>query len=82
MRLADAGLAVMAKAVDTLIVIPNPNLFRRATERTSLADSFKMADEVCVLTASQPCDVPSRSRTRRGARAPPSHRSSTTASAR
>jgi cell division GTPase FtsZ len=45
MRLADAGLAEMAKAVDTLIVIPNQNLFRRATERTSLADSFKMADE-------------------------------------
>lgn len=46
MRLAEQGLEEMASAVDTLIVIPNQNLFRRATERTSLADSFKMADEV------------------------------------
>ena len=46
MRLAEAGIREMVKVVDTLIVIPNQNLFRRANERTSLADAFKMADEV------------------------------------
>jgi cell division protein FtsZ len=32
--------------VDTLIVIPNQNLFRIATEKTTFADAFKMADDV------------------------------------
>nr|AKB90669.1 mitochondrial FtsZ1 [Malawimonas californiana] len=45
-RLAEQGIAELQAAVDTLIVIPNQNLFRIATERTSLLDAFKMADEV------------------------------------
>ncbi|NDB86093.1 MAG: cell division protein FtsZ, partial [Alphaproteobacteria bacterium] len=44
--LADSGLEEMQKNVDTLIVIPNQNLFHIANEKTSFADAFKMADEV------------------------------------
>jgi len=46
MRLADAGIEEMQKYVDTLIVIPNQNLFRIATEKTTFAEAFQMADEV------------------------------------
>ncbi len=46
MRLADSGIAELQKYVDTLIVIPNQNLFRIANERTTFADAFKMADDV------------------------------------
>lgn len=46
MRTADKGLAEIQKYVDTLIVIPNQNLFRIANERTTFADAFKMADDV------------------------------------
>ncbi|MBN8828842.1 MAG: cell division protein FtsZ [Sphingobacteriia bacterium] len=46
MRLAEAGLKELQKYVDTLIVIPNQNLFRIANERTTFADAFKMADDV------------------------------------
>lgn len=46
MRLAEAGLEELQKYVDTLIVIPNQNLFRIANEHTTFADAFKMADEV------------------------------------
>ncbi len=46
MRLADAGIEEMQKYVDTLIVIPNQNLFRIATENTTFAEAFQMADEV------------------------------------
>jgi cell division protein FtsZ len=46
MRLADAGILELQKFVDTLIVIPNQNLFRVANERTTFADAFKMADDV------------------------------------
>lgn len=46
MRLAEGGLGELQKHVDTLIVIPNQNLFRLATENTTFADAFKMADEV------------------------------------
>lgn len=46
MRLAEAGIEELQQQVDTVIVIPNQNLFRIATERTSLADAFKMADDV------------------------------------
>lgn len=46
MRLADAGVEELEKNVDTLIVIPNQNLFRVATEATSFADAFVMADDV------------------------------------
>ena len=46
MRLADAGVAELTRYVDTLIVIPNQNLFRIANERTTFAEAFGMADQV------------------------------------
>ena len=46
MRLAESGLKELQEYVDTLIIIPNQNLFRIANERTTFADAFKMADEV------------------------------------
>jgi len=46
MKIADAGIAELSKHVDTLIIIPNQNLFRVANERTTFADAFNMADEV------------------------------------
>ncbi len=46
MRLADAGLQELEQFVDTLIVIPNQNLFRIANEKTTFADAFSIADDV------------------------------------
>jgi len=46
MRLAEAGIAELLKVVDTLLVIPNQNLFRVASEKTTLANAFVMADQV------------------------------------
>ena len=46
MRLADAGIAELQRYVDTLIVIPNQNLFRVANERTTFGEAFAMADQV------------------------------------
>jgi cell division protein FtsZ len=46
MRVAEVGIEELQKFVDTLIIIPNQNLFRVANERTSFADAFKMADDV------------------------------------
>ena len=46
MRLADAGITELQRYVDTLIVIPNQNLFRVANERTTFAEAFGMADQV------------------------------------
>ena len=46
MRVAEAGLTELQQYVDTLIVIPNQNLFRIANERTTFADAFKLADNV------------------------------------
>ena len=46
MRLAEAGIEELEEYVDTLIIIPNQNLFRVATENTTFADAFAMADEV------------------------------------
>ncbi|MDR3285806.1 MAG: cell division protein FtsZ [Holosporales bacterium] len=43
---AEKGISELQKHVDTLIVIPNQNLFRVANEKTTFADAFKMADEV------------------------------------
>ena len=45
-RVADAGIEELQKHVDTLIVIPNQNLFRVANEKTTFADAFAKADEV------------------------------------
>merc|ERR1712166_898738 len=46
MRLADAGLADLEQHVDTLIVIPNQNLFKLADSNTTFANAFQMADDV------------------------------------
>ncbi|MEJ0013405.1 MAG: cell division protein FtsZ [Bauldia sp.] len=46
MRVADAGIKELEACVDTLIVIPNQNLFRIANEKTTFADAFAMADQV------------------------------------
>jgi cell division protein FtsZ len=45
-RIADAGIEELAQHVDTLIVIPNQNLFRIANAQTTFADAFAMADQV------------------------------------
>ncbi len=45
-KLADSGIEDMQQYVDTLIIIPNQNLFRVANEKTTFADAFAMADEV------------------------------------
>src|SRR5438034_838616 len=46
MRTADSGIAELHKVVDTLLIIPNQNLFRVANEKTTFADAFAMADQV------------------------------------
>jgi cell division protein FtsZ len=46
MRVAEAGIIELGKQVDTLIVIPNQNLFRVVDEKTTFADAFRIADEV------------------------------------
>jgi len=46
MRVAEAGIADLQENVDTLIVIPNQNLFRIANDKTTFADAFAMADQV------------------------------------
>src|SRR3974390_979104 len=46
MRLAEAGIMELQNNVDTLIIIPNQNLFRVANEKTTFADAFAMADQV------------------------------------
>ena len=45
-RTAEQGIEELQQYVDTLIIIPNQNLFRIANERTTFADAFKMADDV------------------------------------
>jgi len=46
MRVAEAGIGELHKVVDTLLIIPNQNLFRVANEKTTFADAFAMADQV------------------------------------
>ncbi len=46
MRFAEAGIAELLKEVDTLLVIPNQNLFRVANEKTTFANAFALADQV------------------------------------
>src|SRR5437588_7022864 len=46
MRMADSGIVELHKGVDTLLIIPNQNLFRVANEKTTFADAFAMADQV------------------------------------
>ena len=46
MEIAEEGIGELQNYVDTLIIIPNQNLFRVASEETTFADAFRMADEV------------------------------------
>ena len=46
MRIAESGITELQKSVDTLLIIPNQNLFRVANEKTTFADAFAMADQV------------------------------------
>ncbi|MBY0381309.1 MAG: cell division protein FtsZ [Xanthobacteraceae bacterium] len=46
MRTAETGITELQKVVDTLLIIPNQNLFRVANEKTTFADAFAMADQV------------------------------------
>ncbi len=46
MKIAEEGIDRLGAAVDTLIVIPNQNLFRIATEQTTMTDAFALADDV------------------------------------
>ena len=46
MRVAEQGIIELQKHVDTLLIIPNQNLFRVANEKTTFADAFAMADQV------------------------------------
>ncbi|HEY7662891.1 MAG TPA: cell division protein FtsZ [Xanthobacteraceae bacterium] len=46
MRVAESGIVELQKVVDTLLIIPNQNLFRVANEKTTFADAFAMADQV------------------------------------
>ena len=46
MNIAEEGIEELQQFVDTLIIIPNQNLFRIANEKTTFADAFKMADDV------------------------------------
>ena len=46
MRAAESGIMELQKYVDTLLIIPNQNLFRVANEKTTFADAFAMADDV------------------------------------
>ncbi len=46
MKLAEKGIDELQQYVDTLLTIPNQNLFRIANEKTTFSDAFKMADDV------------------------------------
>jgi len=46
LRAAEAGIDALQKFVDTLLIIPNQNLFRVANEKTTFTDAFAMADDV------------------------------------
>jgi cell division protein FtsZ len=46
MRFAEAGIAELLKVVDTLLIIPNQNLFRVANKNTTFTDAFALADQV------------------------------------
>ena len=46
LRLAESGIMELQESVDTLIIIPNQNLFRVANEKTTFAEAFAMADQV------------------------------------
>jgi cell division protein FtsZ len=46
MRLAETGIAELLEVVDTLLIIPNQNLFRVANDKTTFTNAFALADQV------------------------------------
>ena len=46
MKQAEEGIEALQKVVDTLIIIPNQNLFRLANEKTTFTEAFQLADDV------------------------------------
>ena len=60
LRLAEAGVVELQKYVDTLIVIPNQNLFRVANQKTTFAEAFAMADQVLYSGVSSITDLITR----------------------
>ena len=60
LRLAEAGVTELQKYVDTLIVIPNQNLFRVANQKTTFAEAFAMADQVLYSGVSSITDLITR----------------------
>ena len=50
MRQAEDGVEALQKVVDTLIIIPNQNLFRLANEKTTFTEAFAMADRVVIMS--------------------------------
>lgn len=57
MDIAEHGITELEKHVDTLIVIPNQNLFRIANENTTFSDAFAMADQVLMSGVSGITDL-------------------------
>ena len=60
MRTAESGIEELHQHVDTLIVIPNQNLFRVANEKTTFAGAFAMADQVLYSGVAGITDLMSR----------------------
>jgi cell division protein FtsZ len=60
LRLAEMGVIELQKYVDTLIVIPNQNLFRVANQKTTFAEAFAMADQVLYSGVSSITDLITR----------------------
>jgi cell division protein FtsZ len=60
LRLAETGVIELQKYVDTLIVIPNQNLFRVANQKTTFAEAFAMADQVLYSGVSSITDLITR----------------------
>src|SRR6476646_10361886 len=62
MQSAEQGILELEKVVDTLIVIPNQNLFKIANEKTTFADAFKMAEMGKAMMGTGEAEGPDRSR--------------------
>ncbi len=60
LRLAETGVLELQKYVDTLIVIPNQNLFRVANQKTTFSEAFAMADQVLYSGVSSITDLITR----------------------
>jgi len=57
MRLAEEGIRRLQDSVDTLIVIPNQNLFKLVDPSTTLMDAFRLADDVLLAGVKSVTDL-------------------------